>query len=126
MVFRDQNGGQRPAFALERLDDGSCFRGVDRGGGLGGGIVDQISEIVGETGEQANLGGHTSSMIQNKAAASGRGHIPLRFMALTPNRQGDIGVRFLKPRHVTLGPWASMSSISATSIRSVSALWRGS
>jgi len=47
VVMRHQNVRQRPAFALERLDDRSGFRRIDRRGGLGGRIVNEIAKIVG-------------------------------------------------------------------------------
>ena len=62
MMMGDQDIGQRPALALQRLDDGGCFRRIDRGGRLGLGIVNQIAEIVGEAGEQANFGSHDISV----------------------------------------------------------------
>jgi hypothetical protein len=64
VMMGDQNIRQRPALALQRLDDGRGFRRVDRGGRLGRGVVDQIAEIVGEAGEQANFGSHDISVIQ--------------------------------------------------------------
>ena len=51
MVMGDQDVRQRPAFAFQRGDDRGGFRRVDRRGRLGCGIVDQIAEIVVETGE---------------------------------------------------------------------------
>ena len=51
MVMGDQNIRQRPALALQRLDDGAGFRRVDRSGCPGFGIVDQIAEIVGQAVE---------------------------------------------------------------------------
>ena len=62
MVVGDENIRQRPALALQRPDDGAGFRRVDRCGGLGCGIVDQIAEIVVEAGEGANFRGHDSSV----------------------------------------------------------------
>src|SRR5258708_15524944 len=62
MVMGDEDVRQRPAFALQRLDDGGGFRRVDRRGGLGRGIVDQIAEIVAETGESTNFRGHDHSV----------------------------------------------------------------
>ena len=62
MVVRDENIRQRPALALQRLDDRGGFRRVDRCGGLGRRIVDQIAEIVVEAGEGANFRGHDSSV----------------------------------------------------------------
>ena len=64
MMVGNQDIRQRPALALQGLDDGGGFRRIDRGGRLGDGIVDQISEIIGEAGEQANFGGHDISVIQ--------------------------------------------------------------
>ena len=40
---------------------GAGFRGVDRGGRPGHGVVDQIAEIVGEAWKQADFGGHDIS-----------------------------------------------------------------
>ncbi len=49
---------------------GAGFRGVDRGGRLGGGVVDQVTEIVGEAGENADFGGHDISIVQLGAVAT--------------------------------------------------------
>jgi hypothetical protein len=62
MVMGDQDVRQRPAFTLQRLDNGGGFRRIDRSGGLGRGIVDQIAKIVVEAGESTNFRGHDSSM----------------------------------------------------------------
>ncbi len=64
VVMGDQDIGQRPALALQRLDDWRSLRRIDRGGRLGRGVVDQIAEIVGEAGEQANFGSHDISRIR--------------------------------------------------------------
>lgn len=50
--------------ALQRLDNGRGFGRVDRGSGLGFGVVNQVTEIVGKAGEEANFGSHDISMIQ--------------------------------------------------------------
>jgi hypothetical protein len=64
VMVGNQDIRQRPALALQRRDDGGGFRSVDRGGRLGDGIVDQITEIVGKAGEQANFGSYDISVIQ--------------------------------------------------------------
>ena len=58
----DQNIRQLPALALQRRDNRPGFRRVDRGGRLGRGIVNQIAEIIGQAGEQANFGSHDISV----------------------------------------------------------------
>jgi len=63
MMMGDENVGQRPALVLQRLEDGRCLRGIDRGGRPGRGVVNEVTEIVGEAGEQANFGSHDISMI---------------------------------------------------------------
>ena len=62
MVMGDQDVGQCPAFALQCLDDRAGFRRVDRCRRLGGRIVDQVPEIVGQAAEGANFGGHDISV----------------------------------------------------------------
>ena len=62
VMMGDENIGQRPALALQRLENRPCFRRVDRGGRTGRGIVNQVAEIVGEAGEQANFGSHVISV----------------------------------------------------------------
>ena len=69
MMVGDQDVGQRPALALQRLDNGGGLRRVDRGGSPGRGIVNQIAEIVGEAGEQANLGSHDISVDPGESGA---------------------------------------------------------
>ena len=51
VVMGDEDIRQRPSLALQRRDDRTSFRRVDRGGGFGGGIVNQITEIIVEAGE---------------------------------------------------------------------------
>ena len=63
MMMGDQDVGERPALALQRLDDGAGFRRVDRGGRLRRGVMDQIAEIVGQAGEGADFGGHDVSIV---------------------------------------------------------------
>ncbi len=64
VVMGDQDVRQRPAFAFQRLEDRAGLRGVDRGRRLGGGVVDQVTEIVGEAGEQADFGSHDISIVR--------------------------------------------------------------
>jgi hypothetical protein len=65
MVMRYQNIGQGPAFALQGLDNGTCFRRVDRGGGPGDRIVNEIAEIIGQAGEQAISAAMMSPLIED-------------------------------------------------------------
>ena len=85
MMMGDQDVGQRPALALQRLDDGRGLRRVDRGGRLGRGVVDQIAEIIGEAGEQANFRSHDISA--NRQAGNANTPCKGRNMALTLLRQ---------------------------------------
>ena len=62
VMMGDENIRQRPALALQRLGNRPRFGRVDRGGRPGRGIVNQVAEIVGEAGEQANFGGHEISV----------------------------------------------------------------
>ena len=64
VMMGDKNIGQSPALALQHLDDGRGLWRIDRGCGLGRRVMDQIPEIVGETGEDANFGSHAISMLQ--------------------------------------------------------------
>ena len=66
VMVGDQNIRQRPALALQRLDDGGGFRRVDRGGRLGRGVVNQVAEIIGEAGEQADFGSHDISVVPGR------------------------------------------------------------
>ena len=61
MMMGDQDVGELPALLLQRLDDGAGLRRIDRGGGLRGGIVDQIAEIIVQAGEGSDIGGHDVS-----------------------------------------------------------------
>ncbi len=74
MVVGDENIAQRPALALERVDDGGGFRGIDRGGCLGRGIVNQIAEIIGQAGEQAYFGSHDISVASGGSLWASSGH----------------------------------------------------
>src|SRR5215218_8127777 len=58
VVMGDQDIGQRPSLALQRLDDWAGFGRIDRSGRPGRGIVDQIAEIVVEAVKGANFRGH--------------------------------------------------------------------
>ncbi len=64
VMMGDQNIGQRPALALQRFQNRPSLRRVDRGGRLGRRVVNQVTEIIGEAGEQANFGSHDISVIQ--------------------------------------------------------------
>ncbi len=63
VMMGDENIRQRPALALQRLGNRPRFRRVDRGGRPGRRVVNQVAEIVGEAGEQANFGSHDISVI---------------------------------------------------------------
>src|SRR5579871_2217651 len=62
MMMGDQNVGELPALALQRCDDRSRFRCVDRGGCAARAVMDQIAEIVVEAGEGTDFGGHDISI----------------------------------------------------------------
>jgi hypothetical protein len=67
MMMGDQDVGELPALALERLQDGTGLRRVDRRRRLGFPIVDQITEIVVSTGESTNFGSHVISIALSPA-----------------------------------------------------------
>ena len=71
VMMGDQNVGQGPAGSLELADDRTCFGRVDRRGGAGGRVMDQIAEIVGQAGEDADVGGHDVSVGGTWAGARG-------------------------------------------------------
>ena len=48
--------------SVELAGDRAGFGSVDRGGGAGHRVVDQIAEIVGQAGEDADVGGHDVSV----------------------------------------------------------------
>jgi hypothetical protein len=56
MVMGDQDVREVPALLVERGKDGRHFGRIDHRDGLGRGVAQQHRVIVGETGDQSNLG----------------------------------------------------------------------
>src|SRR4029450_13355536 len=63
VMMGDEDVRQCPALALQRLENRLRFRRVDRGGRPGRRIVNQVADIVGGAGDQANFGSHDTSVI---------------------------------------------------------------
>jgi hypothetical protein len=57
VTMRDDDLGERPAGLVERLQDRRLLGGVHGGAGAGRRILDQRADVVGQTAENADLGG---------------------------------------------------------------------